>query len=228
MLYTVPALASQEAPPSRSGSVLNILLLGCIAYFLVRSFRRRSGDDEKTRPGNWSSRKPDEGDEADKGGRLVKPMDRHEAARQAWGALSSETNASVAEQHKVVQADGFDEVEFLEGAKLFFSRFQQALDSRELQDLKNFMSEDVYSDAVAEAQRNPMQAGTEVLSLNARLMEMKTEGGRTCTTVFYDAQLRKGAAGEQPALVRSVWEFSRDDLVENALWILEKINKVDQ
>jgi len=229
MLYAVPVLANSEAAPSRGGSVLNILLLGCIAYFLVRSFRRRSGGDGETRPGKWTSRNPDEGDGAGQGGSPVgKTMDKHEAARQAWSVLRSDKSTPPTVQPSVVPTGTFDEAEFLEGAKLFFSRFQQARDSQEFQLLMDFISDEVYSDAVAEAQRNPAQVRTEILLLNARLMEMKTEGGRTCATVFYDAQLRKGVSGEQPVHIRAVWEFSRDEAVEDALWVLEKINRVEQ
>ena len=229
MLHAVPALASQEAPSSRSGSVLNILLLGCLAYFLVRSFRRRSGGNDKPRPGSWTRPDDDEGDDAKQSERSAgKPTDRHDAARQAWSVLSSDGSKPTIVRPVPVPADAFNEAEFLEGAKLFFSRFQQARDSHELQDLRGFISDEVYSDAVAEAQHNPVQEDTETKLLNVRLMDMKAEGGQTFTTVFYDAQIRKGAPGEQPVHVRAVWEFSRNDTASNALWVLEKINKVDQ
>ena len=142
--------------------------------------------------------------------------------------MSSDTGKPVIVRPSVVPVGGFDEAEFLEGARLFFTRFQQARDSRELQDIRGFISDEVYADAVAEGQRNLVQGNTETVLLNIRLMDMKTEGGRTSTTVFYDAQIRRGDSGEQPVHVRTVWEFSRDDTTSNALWILEKINKVDQ
>ena len=229
MLYALPAFASQDVPASRSGSILNILLLGCIAYFLVRSFRRRSGGDDKPRSNNWP--KSDSDDNADTKPikrPMGKPMDRHEAARQAWSVLSSDKSKPVIVQPTVVPSGDFNEAEFLEGAKLFFTRFQQARDSHELQDLRGFISDEVYADAVAEVQRSPHQGKTEAVLLNARLMNMKTESGYTSTTVFYDAQMRRGDSGESPVHTRVVWEFSRDDTVQNALWILEKINKVDQ
>ncbi|QJB57962.1 TIM44-like domain-containing protein [Pseudodesulfovibrio sp. zrk46] len=212
--------------PSAGGSVLNILFLGLIAYFLVRTFRRRMDkDDDNTRLGKWDRKNDDQ----DQGGRVIRPMDRHEAARQMWGHLSSDKNESSSVQGAPVNSDGqFDEAEFLEGAKLFFSRFQQARDSRDFDDLKVFLSDSVYSDALADAQRTSDMGPTEIMLLTARLMEMKSEGGRTLATVFYDAQLRRTAQGAQPMHVRAVWEFSRDDNVENGLWTLEKINKVDQ
>lgn len=218
------AFANAEAASGRSGSLLNILLLGCIAYFLVRSFRRRSDkDDDSSRPGTWAQRDEDDTNMPTTG----KSLDRHEAARQAWSVLSSDDVQQPDAQPAVVQDAGFNEGEFLEGAKLFFTRFQQADTEQELADLKSFLAEGVYSDALIDIAGNTQSVRTEVMLVTARLMEMKSEGNRTLATVFYDAQLRKGAVGEQAVQTRTAWEFSRDDSVDNALWILEKINKVD-
>ena len=229
MMLASPALA-QEAPASRGGGILNILLLAGIAYFLVRSFRRRSGGD-KTRPGLWGHRDQNEDAVDDSSerpaGRLVRPMDRHEAARQAWDLLSSDENVrptpTTPTSTPSAKTDGFDETEFLEGAKVFYSRFQQASGEQDFQSLRDFISDEVFNDAMSQAGQGPI----EVMLLNAKMMEMKSEEGRTTATVFYDAQLRVGEGG-QPVHQRVVWEFSRDDTVSGALWVLEKINKVDQ
>ncbi|SOB57069.1 conserved exported protein of unknown function [Pseudodesulfovibrio profundus] len=222
LVAATPALANQQAPAT-GGSVLNILLLALIAYFLVRMFRRRSGGDD-SRPGNWT-----QNDSEEKKGRVIRPMDRHEAARSAWDHLRSDSDSADVDSHvsSPVETGGFNEAEFLEGAKLFFSRFQQAADDRDFEQLKVFLSDEVYADAVLNAQNNPGDV-TEIMLLNARMMEMKQEDNKTFATVFYDAQVRKGGPGGQSQHLRSVWEFSRDDSVDNGLWTLEKINKVDQ
>ncbi len=215
--------ANPDAPVSSIGSVLNILFLGLIAYFLVRAFRRRSGDNDRTRQNRWADRMQDKEDES-----AHRPMDRHEAARQMWSVLSSEPSETPVRQSPKVESDSFDEAEFLEGAKLFFSRFQQVRDVSELDELRSLLSDSAYEDAVAEVQRRSADEQTEIMLLNARLMDMKTDNNRTDVSVFYDADLRKGVSGEQSVHVRAVWEFSRDGSGENVFWILEKINKVDQ
>lgn len=236
LLGASPALA-QDQMPTGSGSVLNILMLGVIAYFLVRMFRRRMGGgdkrDDNTRPGNWSPR--DKGEQEKKGGQVIRPMDRHEAARQMWGHLSSDkpeqqksAQSDAPQESQHVKVGGFDEAEFLEGAKLFFSRFHQANESRDFDALKDFLSDEVYADAVLAAQNEAGPTRMEIMLLNAKLMEVKSEGKLTRATVFYDGQMRKGQAGEQVVHVRAVWEFSRDDTVKNGLWTLDTINKVDQ
>ncbi|WP_158948830.1 TIM44-like domain-containing protein [Pseudodesulfovibrio cashew] len=187
------------------------------------------GDKDNTRPGQWT--RQDKGESGtESGGKVLRPMDRYDAARQMWGHLSSEKSSDESAAPSPVAASGqigFDENEFLEGAKLFFSRFQQANSEKEIEDLRVFLSDEVYANAVLKAQQFPDER-IEVMLVDARLMELKSEGGQTLATVFYDAQISRGESGGQPGHVRAVWEFSRDDDVENGLWTLEKINKVDQ
>ncbi|OIQ51750.1 Tim44-like domain protein [Pseudodesulfovibrio hydrargyri] len=241
LIMATPALA-QAAPPSRSGSVLNILLLVLIAYFLVRMFRRRSGGgNDKTRPGRWSRpdypTKPGEGDGSgsdadsssaseDRPAQKPQSMDRHEAARRTWDMLRSEDTAKTSPSTPTgapPRADGFDEAEFLEGAKVLFSRFQQARDKEDYDALRDFLSDEVYSDAVAAGER----PRTEVMLVSALLTELHSADGRTVASVHYDAQLRTGEEG-RPVQLRTVWEFGRDDSVPGGLWVLEKINSIDQ
>lgn len=223
----VPALA-QESAQGRTGGILNIILLAGIAYFLVRSFRRRSGGDN-TRPGRWS--RPDEdnddrtGDEDRSSRSASRPADRYDAARQTWDWLGGDE----AEEDKpsvttpTGRPDAFNEAEFLEGAKMFFSRFQQAVDDHDLDSISDFISDEIHARYVAGQDRER----TEIMLLNAKLMELKTERDRTTASVYYDAQLRVGEEG-RPVNLRTVWEFSRDERVPNALWVLEKINSIDQ
>ncbi len=222
VLWSCPAYANQGTGSS-AGSILNILLLGLVAYFLVRAFRRRSGGKDETRPGSGTPNSPEDSQK-----RTARPVDRHEAARQMWDVLSSEPQVKTDIPSVPVAPDGFDETEFLEGAKLFFSRFQQVADSGELDDLRPFLSNDVYREALDGVESGVGQERVEIMLLEARLMEMKSEGGQTFASVFYDAQLRKGASGEQAEHLRTVWEFSRDDSAANGLWTLEKINKMNQ
>lgn len=223
VLLARPALANQGT--GSTGSILNILLLGVVAYFLVRAFRRRSGRDDRTRPGNWNQDRPE--DSTPKETPQDRAIDRHDVARQMWEMLGSQPQEEGDARPARHPSDGFDEVEFLEGAKVFFSRFQQIDERGDLDALQGFLSESVYREAL-----DRLQSGgggrTEVMLVDARIVETRTEGGRTFVSVHYDAQLRKGESGERAEQVRSVWEFSRDDGAENGLWTLEKINTMTQ
>lgn len=236
VLFTASPALAQDATSDRTGSVLNILLLALIAYFLVRAFRRRSGGGDNTRPGRTI--RPDDPTRSDdgsapgkngrSGGEQSKPvaMDRHEAARRTWDMLSSQGQdrpASTTPTGAPARADGFDEAEFLEGAKLLFSRFQQARGKEDFDAIRDFLSDEVYSDAVAAGER----PRTDVMLVSARLLEVKTEGDLTTASVHYDAKLRVGEDG-RPVQHRTVWEFDSNESVRGGLWILEKINSIVQ
>ena len=241
LLMAAPALAQEMPAGGRTGSLLNILLLAALAFFLVRSFRRRGGGGD-TKPGGGTPTQRNDAPD-DEGRERPEPptMDRHEAARRTWDILGSKDAESPAGMEQPedmerpapstptgvspdVRAAGFDEVEFLEGAKLFYARFQQARSAGDFQGIRDFISDDVLSEALAVTGREKI----EVMLLSARLMELKSESGRTRAVVFYDAQLRKGEQGERTEHVRHVWEFSRDDGMTDALWVLERIDRVDQ
>lgn len=238
LLLSTSVLASTEAPSSRSGSILNILLLGLVAYFLVRAFRRRGGGPGSGAGGGSGPDDRGREDETLPPARPAnRPADRHEAARQMWDMLGSkDVSESVSGQGAPGAAGqlptsgpaGFDEAEFLEGAKLFFSRFQQVSGQGDLDQLRGFLSDDVYEQALARLEAEPAVARTEVMLVDARLMERRSESGRTWITVFYDAQLRKGISGDEPYHLRAAWEFSRTDAEGSGLWTLERINTRDQ
>ena len=221
LFLSSPALANQGT--GSTGSILNILLLGVVAYFLVRAFRRRSGGNDRTRPGDRPQDRPDA--PTPRQTPQDRTLDRHDVARQMWEMLGSQP-PEAGEAHPVERVSGdFDEAEFLEGAKVFFSRFQQVGDRSDLDELHGFLSEGVYREALDRLQSGGFER-TEVMLVDARIVETKTEGGSTSVSVHYDAQLRRGASGERAEQLRAVWEFSRS--VENGLWTLEKINTMTQ
>ena len=221
-----PAQANSGAPGSGAGSVLNILLLGVVAYFLIRMFRRRSGGGQDRPDEPRDDRTQDHSD--DRPQPPARPMDRHEAARQMWTLLGGDGEA-LPERDADIPGPaeaGIDEREFLEGAKLFFSRYQQVADVAELDELRGFLSDGVYREArsaIESGARQPL----DVLLLEAKVMSVEEEDGRTVASVYYDATVGS-ASGGQPSHLRSVWEFSRDESVQNGLWTLDTTTIMDQ
>jgi len=238
-LLAVPAWA-EGGETSGTGSILNILLLALVAYFLVRMFRRRSGGGPRPgdRPDQHSGDRPGEGDDGGSGDAgdvrqpPARPADRYDAARQMWTMLGGDGEEggekggdapSRAVPSPAANA-GFDEREFLEGAKLFYTRLRQADGIDDLDGLKPFLSEDVYNRARAAIESGAYRR-EEVMLLDARVADMRTEGGRTMISVSYDATL--GGEGNQTHQRRSVWAFSRDEGVENGLWTLDAIDNMN-
>ncbi|WP_243545964.1 Tim44 domain-containing protein [Pseudodesulfovibrio tunisiensis] len=170
----------------------------------------------------------DSQDDAD--GKMRRGVDRYEAARRSWEYFQTGEARPEPVENAPQAAHGqgdFDSSEFLEGAKIFFSRFQEAGDNRDLDSIRDFISDEVYAQAVADLETGGVAARTEIMLLDARLVDVRTENGTTSVTVQFDADLRKGISGGQREHVRTVWEFSRDETAPGSLWTLDKINRMD-
>ncbi|WP_029894085.1 Tim44 domain-containing protein [Desulfohalovibrio reitneri] len=130
------------------------------------------------------------------------------------------------EDQKVETPEGFDAEEFLRGAKIVYTRLQTAWDNRDLDDIRQFCTEAVADEIARQAEDDPEPSKTEVLVLEARLLEAKRENGRTTATVYYEATLREDSAAQAPEQAREVWHFVRDETDGDSSWKLDGIQQV--
>jgi predicted lipid-binding transport protein (Tim44 family) len=100
---------------------------------------------------------------------------------------------------------GFDVAGFLRAAKENFIRLQMANDSGELKELR-----DMTTTGMFEALRADAGAGqqTDVVTLNADLLEVTTEGGRHWASVRFSGLVRE-TPGAQPAIFEEVWNLMK-------------------
>jgi predicted lipid-binding transport protein (Tim44 family) len=106
---------------------------------------------------------------------------------------------------------GVDEREFLAGAKALYARLQGSWDRRDLADIREFASPEVYAEIEAQAAADPVPGRTEILMIDARVLEAREIGHDTVIGVFFDVLLREDAAASAPTQTREVWHFSRDE-----------------
>ncbi len=99
---------------------------------------------------------------------------------------------------------GFDVPAFLRAAKENFIRLQMANDSGRLEELR-----EVTTTGMFEALRAEAGAGqTDVVTLNADLLEVSTEGGRHWASVRFSGLVRETPGGE-PASFEEVWNLMK-------------------
>jgi len=145
-----------------------------------------------------------------------------------WAGLSSSGGAAQGTPGMDVPVPpGFDQEEFLDGAKAAYVRLQGSWDKRDLDDVKRFTEPDVYEEIARQAAEDPSPSRTEILLLEARLLEVKTEKGSTLATVFFDALLREDAASPSPEQTREVWRFTRREADPNPEWKLAGIQQLE-
>ena len=107
-----------------------------------------------------------------------------------------------------VPAD-FDSDGFLRIAKLNFIRLQAANDAGNLEDIREFVSPELFAEIrmqFEERAKAPQQ--TDVVTLNAQLLEVVTEGTRHIASVRFSGMIRE-EAGAAAAPFDEVWNLSK-------------------
>lgn len=125
-----------------------------------------------------------------------------------------------------VMPAGLDEAEFLAGAKALYSRLQASWDRRDLEDIRGFTSPEVFAEISRQAKEDPAPCKTDILMVEARVVEAGTQGTQTVISVLYDVLLREDRSDTQPKQVREVWHIRRDESVSNPQWTLEGIQQL--
>ncbi len=189
--------------------LLDILLIGGGLFFLMRFLRaRRTASDAVTGAASGLDPRPGFAD------------------RHGNGRGSAEPVASSSEPVEI--PEGFDQDEFIQGAKLIYTRLQSSWDKRDLADIRQFTAPEVYAEILAQAEEDPRPGKTEILLVNPRLLAVKSVDARTVASVLYDVTLREDAGDEQARRVREVWHFGRAEEVPGAHWVLEGIQQCDE
>jgi predicted lipid-binding transport protein (Tim44 family) len=120
--------------------------------------------------------------------------------------------------------DGFDVAGFLKAAKLNYMRLQIANDQGNLEELREFATDELFEelkrDVVA---RGGDKQHTDVLNLNADLLEVVTEGDRHWASIRFSGTLRESPA-EAPQGFEEVWNLSKP--VSGGGWQLAGIQQM--
>jgi predicted lipid-binding transport protein (Tim44 family) len=192
--------------------ILELLLVGGGVYFLFRVLSRRGA----------ARREPAGGERlayaTPPGGRF-----------DGWAALH-ETPAApsrAAAGASPVMPAGMDEAEFVSGAKALYARLQDSWDRRDLDDIRRFTTPEVFAEISRQAAEDPAPGKTDVLMVEARVLEAGERDGRTVITVLFDALLREDRSAASPGQVREVWRISRDETASRPEWTLEGIQQLE-
>jgi len=143
------------------------------------------------------------------------------AATPLAAAVTGATVASAAN----VPAD-FDTNSFLRIAKLNFVRLQAANDAKNLDDIREFVSPEFYAEVKLQMdERGNAPQQTDVVTLNAELLDVTTEANRHVASVHFSGMIREtsGAAAEP---FNEVWNLSKP-IDDSKGWIIAGIQQVN-
>lgn len=183
------ALLSHFGMGEGVANFLMIALLVMAAIFIFRLLMRRSQPQQDMQYAGAGQGK-------------VEPM-HFEPANVGAGST-----AAVATASGNIPAD-FDAEGFLRQAKLNFVRLQAANDRGDMDDIKAFTAPEVFAEVqmqYEERGRKPQQ--TDVVQLDAALLEVVSEGNQHVASVRFHGLLREDA-GAAPANFDEVWHLTK-------------------
>lgn len=104
---------------------------------------------------------------------------------------------------------GFDVPGFLRGAKLNYMKLQIANDRGNLDELREFTSDELFEELKKDVlSRGNAKQQTDVLALNADLLEVVTEGDRHWASVRFSGTVRE-SPGDAPTGFEEVWNLAK-------------------
>ncbi|MBC7803560.1 MAG: Tim44 domain-containing protein [Candidatus Parcubacteria bacterium] len=104
---------------------------------------------------------------------------------------------------------GFDVAGFLRGAKLNYMRLQIANDQGNLEELREFASDELFEELKKDlAARGGEKQQTDVMALNADLLEVVTESDKHWASVRFSGTMRE-SPGESPTGFEEVWNLAK-------------------
>jgi predicted lipid-binding transport protein (Tim44 family) len=119
---------------------------------------------------------------------------------------------------------GFDTAGFLRESKLQFRRLQEAWDRGDRKTIADVMTPAMAKEIGSDLDLRGEHHATEVVSLDAELLEVTTEAGQHLASVRFTGLVREDAAS-QPASLDEVWNLSKP-VDGSSGWLLAGIRQI--
>ena len=115
---------------------------------------------------------------------------------------------------------------FLRNAKTSFIRLQAANDARDVSDIREYTTPEMFAEIsmqISERALEPQK--TEVMAINAELLEVVTERDLAIASVRFNGQLRE-APGKSPEAFDEIWHVQKNLKDPESVWLLAGIQQV--
>ena len=193
------------------GSILLAILAAVLVLFLIRRFARPKQTQSQTQF------RTAQGPTAFKDESVKRPT--FDIPPIGSGATMLNENSAAAS----IPAD-FPLDSFVRGAKATFIRLQAANDRKDLDDIREYTTPEVFAEISMQMQeRGDAAQKTDVLNLNADLLEAVTEGDLTVAMVRFTGEITENDG--TPERFDEIWNVQRDMRNAKAGWLLAGIQQ---
>ena len=119
----------------------------------------------------------------------------------------------------------FDVPGFERQARFAFIRMQAANDARDVNDIRDFTTPEMYAELSLQIQeRGDAPQKTEIVSLNVAVLEVTTEGQRAVASVRYTGEIREEVGGPAEPF-DEIWHVSKRLDDAKSTWLLAGIQQ---
>ena len=120
----------------------------------------------------------------------------------------------------------FEDEPFLREAKKHFIRLQDANDRGDINDIHEYVTPEMYAEISLQIQERGGRVNkTEVVTLNADLLEVVTEGDLVIASVRFSGMIREEANAPAEAF-SEIWHIQKSQSLPNATWFISGIQQV--
>ena len=202
------------------GGFLLMLLVAGLAFVAIRAFMGRPAPAAAP-----AMREPIQFAGAGAGAGATPPARPALNIGAGVGAANA-TPAAEAPRAAPVAIPGFEAEPFLRVAKTSFIRLQAANDAKDLDDIRDFTTPELFAEIAMQArERGDAPQKTEVVTLNASLVEAVVEGDYAIASVRFTGLIRE-QADANPEPFDEVWHVRQDQRDRKATWLIAGIQQV--
>lgn len=134
--------------------------------------------------------------------------------------------APVAAMQASTRPAWFEDEPFLREAKKQFIRLQDANDRGDINDIREYVTPEMYAELSMQIkERNGQPNKTEVVTLNADIADVVTEGDLVIASVRFSGMIREEANGPAGAF-SEIWHIQKSQSQPNATWFISGIQQV--
>ena len=202
---------------------MDILVFGGIAFLLYKLFAAKSGAAQRPAynrsANNYEESQPVQSHPAGFNTDVLFNKDKKQSADQHF-QQDSGFNGTVA------VPEGFDHQAFLSGAKIAFTTLQKAWDDRDLSEIRGLSTDKVFAEIQDQLKASATENHTDILKLDAELLEVREIGSGLEAVVLFDAIMREDS-NAQAEQVREVWHFVKPKISIQPKWLLDGIQQLE-
>ena len=198
-------------------NMMDVLMLAALmaAVFFVVRMLRKPRQEQSARPMQYS------GMGANPGNSGTPP------ATAAGASMAAATPVEAASAHGSgtnIPAD-FQVEPFLRNAKTSFIRLQAANDARDVSDIREYTTPEMFAEISMQInERGGEIQKTEVITINAELLEVATEKDLAIASVRFNGQLRE-SPDKSPEAFDEIWHVQKNLKDRESVWLLAGIQQ---